>query len=66
MEAVEVQNDERKRALFEKIQSEEDLKRERKIKGREAIGKWSEQRKREIQQTQNTNIENQKIYYEQV
>lgn len=31
---VEAQNEERKRQLFEKMQQEEDLKRERKAKGR--------------------------------
>ena len=40
--------------------------RQRKIKGREAVDKWTEQRKREIEQRRKMNVENEKSYHEQV
>ena len=66
VETVIVQNEERKHQLFDKMQAEEDMKRQCKIKGKEALDKWNEQRNREIDQTRNTNIEKEKLYHENV
>ncbi len=48
VERVLEMNEERKHTLYEKQQEEEDLKKDRKAKGREELQKWSQQRKKEI------------------
>lgn len=48
------------------MQEEEELKRQRKIKGKEELDKWSEQRKREIEQRRKTNEEMEKAFHENV
>lgn len=63
---VEQDNDDRKRALFDKLQAEEDSKRQRKARGKEEIDKWTAQRKREIEQQLKTNEENEKMHHENV
>lgn len=59
-------NEERKRALFDRQQSEDDNKRQRKAKGKGELDKWNEQRKKEIEARRSQNEEQQKIYHENV
>lgn len=61
---VIIANEERKRALFEKQQEEEDLKKQRKVKGRGELEKWNEQRKKEIEGRRRENVEQEKLYHE--
>lgn len=63
---VEQDNDDRKRALFDKLQVEEENKRSRKVRGKEEIDKWTAQRKKEIEQRRKTNEESEKMYHENV
>lgn len=59
-------NEERKRALFERQEGEEDLKRDRKQKGRGELVKWAETMKRDVGVRKNTNKEGEKQYHEMV
>lgn len=42
------------------------MKRQRKVKGKEDLDKWNEQRKREIEQRRKNNNESEKLYHETV
>ena len=60
------QAEERKRQLFEKQGQEEELKRQRKAKGRDDILKWAGERKKQIDLRKHTNAESETSYHEQV
>ena len=63
---VELHNEERKRQQFEKQQAEDALKRERKVKGKQELDKWNDQRKKEIEARRKNNEEQEKLYHENV
>ena len=63
---VETENEERKRHLFDKMQSEEDNKRQRKIKGKEDLEKWAQQRKKEIELRRSQNNDQEDMYHKNV
>lgn len=58
--------EDRKRQLFERQEQEENLRRERKAKGREDLVKWGGERQKQIELRKKTNLEQEKSYHEQV
>ena len=66
VEAVERANEERKRALFQKQEAEEGLKRDRKAKGREDLQRWGDDRKKQLDLRRKQNAEGEKAYHEGV
>lgn len=66
VEAVQKANEDRKRALFEKQEAEEGLKRDRKAKGREELLKWAGDRKKQLNLRRQQNADAEKAYHEGV
>ncbi len=61
---IELQQEERKRQLYEKQVQEEEMKREQKMKARQQLEQWEKERQQQTQLRQKLNLENEESFKE--